>query len=184
MPALAGPTAPDPMRANEERPGPRPLPGRRRPRASIWVMGLSLLAATAGCSDVAGPSAGLSPGTFTVKFELPPTISIPVELQGRHDFTFRVRSPAESVDDVDLVSSRRIPPEDAAEFDYLVLDRSTLIIAEDRWQIRFPYATGDYSVSVTLLGIEGGGVVAPSGCYGRAEPSASFLGTGCVIEGV
>lgn len=145
----------------------------------VWIA-LALL----GCGDASGPSAGLSPGTYSVKFELPPTISIPDELEGRHDFTFRVRSPATSVSDVDLVSSRRIPPAQPAEFDYLVLDPSTLIIGEDRWQIRFPYAEGDFSVSVTLLGLEGGGIVAPSGCYGRAEPDASFLGTGCVIEGI
>ena len=139
--------------------------------------------AIAGCGDATGPSAGLSPGTYSVKFELPPTISIPIELQGRHDFTFRVRAPAGSVSDVELVSSRRIPPDEAAEFDYLVLDPTTLIVDEERWQIRFPYAQGDFSVSLTLRGSEGGGVFAPSGCYGRWEPSASYLGAGCVIEG-
>jgi len=147
--------------------------------ARAWIA-----VALAGCGDASGPSAGLFPGTYSVKFELPPTISIPDALQGRHDFTFRVRSPATSAGDVDLVSSRRIPPEGSAEFDYLVVDRSTLIIDENRWQIRFPYADGGFAVSVTLWGVEGGGIVAPSGCYGRSEPSASFLGTGCVIEGV
>ena len=157
--------------------------GRWAALRALAVGGALVTAASGGCADASGPSAGLSPGTYSVKFELPPTISIPAELQGRHDFTFRVRSPASSVDDVALVSSRRIPPEQPAEFDYLVLDPSTLIIDAKRWQIRFPDAQGAFSVSVTLLGVDGGGIVAPSGCYGRFEPSASFLGTGCVIEG-
>lgn len=160
--------------------------GQRGRGASLRALaaGWALVAATSGgCADASGPSAGLVAGTYSVKFELPPTISIPSELQGRHDFTFRVRPPAMSVGDVELVSSRRIPPEQPAEFDYLVLDPSTLIIEAKRWQIRFPYAQGDFSVSVTLLGVDGGGLSAPSGCYGRFEPSASYLGTGCVIEG-
>jgi hypothetical protein len=150
-------------------------------KGAVWAAWMALGAA--GCGDASGPTAGLSPGTYSIKFELPPTISIPIELRGRHDFTFRVRAPAASVSDVDLVSSRRIPPDEPAEFDYLVLDPTALIVTEERWQIRFPYAEGDFSVSVTLRGIEGGGVVAPSGCYGRWEPDASYLGAGCVIEG-
>jgi hypothetical protein len=162
----------------------RCLQGRRTSWRTLAVILLVVTAGVTACGDASGPSAGLPPGTYSVKFELPPSISIPADLQGRHDFTFRVRAPAASVSDVDLVSSRRIPTEGPAEFDYLVLDPSTLIINEERWQIRFPYAEGDFSVSVTLLGIEGGGIVAPSGCYGRSEPSASFLGAGCVIEAV
>ena len=148
---------------------------------AVWAGLLGL--AVAGCGDATGPAAGLSPGTYSVKFELPPTISIPIELRGRHDFTFRVRAPAASASDVDLISARRTPIDEAPVFDYLVLDPTTLIVDQERWQIRFPYAQGDFSVSVTLRGLEGGGITAPSGCYGRWEPSASFLGTGCVIEG-
>ena len=73
------------------------------------------MAAAAACGDSSGPTLadGLTPGTYTVRFELAPTVATPEPLQGRHDFTFRVREPATSAADVELVSSRRLPPDDA-----------------------------------------------------------------------
>lgn len=110
-------------------------------------------------------------------------MATPGELQGRHDFTFRVRAPAASPADVDLVSSRRLPPDDApAVFDYLRIDPALLVIQDLRWQIRLPYVEGDYQVSVTLREAENGGISTGAGCYARAGATASYLGSGCVIE--
>lgn len=139
----------------------------------------------AACADASGPSAaeGLAPGTYTVRFEVAPTVATPGELQGRHDFTFRVRNPAASPADVSLVSSRRLPPDDApAVFDYLRIDPNLLVIQDLRWQIRLPYIEGDYQVSVTLREADNGGISTGAGCYARAGATASYLGSGCVIE--
>lgn len=127
---------------------------------------------------------GLRPGTYSVKFELAPTVGTPVELRGRHDFTFRVRDPAASADDFELVSSRRTPQEGEGppDVDYLRVDPALILIDADRWQVRLPYVDGDFAVSVTLRGSRSGGIFAPAGCYGRAGASASYLGAGCVIE--
>jgi hypothetical protein len=152
-------------------------------RRAWTVAAAGVFTALAACGDETGPSAGLTPGTFAVKFELAATVATPAELRGRHDFTFRVRAPATSVEDFELLGSRRLPPGDVpAEFEYLRVDPDQLVIDESRWQIRLPYAEGDFGVSVTLRGIEGGGIVATAGCYGRAGASASYLGAGCVIE--
>lgn len=144
-----------------------------------------LLVAVAACGDASGPSRvrGLAPGTYTVRFEIAPTVATPDPLRGRHDFTFRVREPAASAADVDLLSSRRLPPDDApAVFDYLRIDPVQLVIEESRWQVRLPYVEGDYGVSVTLREVESGGISTGAGCYARAGATASYLGSGCVIE--
>lgn len=138
-----------------------------------------------GCGDTSGPSAarGLVPGTFTVRFEVAPTVATPVDLQGRHDFTFRVSPPAETPGDVAIVSSRRLPPDDGpAVFDYLRIDPDLLVIEPGRWQIRLPYVEGEFAVSVTLREASNGGISTGAGCYGRAGATASYLGSGCVIE--
>ncbi len=143
------------------------------------------MAGSAACGDTSGPSGaeGLSPGTYTVRFEVATTVATPEPLRGRHDFTFRVREPAAAATDVELVSSRRLPPEDApAVHDYLRIDPSLLVIEDTRWQIRLPYVDGDFSVSVTLREADNGGISTGAGCYGRAGATASYLGSGCVIE--
>lgn len=140
---------------------------------------------SAACGDTSGPSGaeGLSPGTYTVRFEVAKTVATPEPLQGRHDFTFRVRAPATSSSDVDLLSSRRLPPEDGpAVHDYLRIDLALLVIEDARWQIRLPYVDGDFSVSVTLREADNGGISTGAGCYGRAGATASYLGSGCVID--
>ena len=159
--------------------------GARR-LASRRLWGALALAGLVACGgDSTGPSdvSGLRPGTYTVKFELATTVATPEELRGRHDFTFRVNAPAESPADFELVSSRRTPPQpEPVVNSYLRVDPDLLDLSDVRWQVRLPYADGDFAVSVTLRSTESGGLSAPAGCYGRAGATASYLGAGCVID--
>lgn len=148
------------------------------------ALALAAVLALPACSDSTGPGSnrGLVAGTYMVIFELAPAVDTPAPLVGRHEFTFRVAAPAESPDDVTLLSSRQVPLEDPAREGYLVLDRDALSIEPRRWQIRFPYAEGDFAVSVTLGETDSGNLVVLTGCFGRAGEFASYLGAGCRLE--
>lgn len=147
------------------------------------MMALLLALASAACGGSSGPSdgPGLRAGVYDGKFELIRTTLTPHPLTGKHEFTFRVREPAASADDVELLSSRLIPVEGPPIVDYLVLDREQLRIEEGEWRIRFPYAEGDFAISMTLQDLGRGSFRLDTGCFGRAGSDA-YLGASCLLE--
>jgi hypothetical protein len=105
----------------------------------------------------------------------------PDPLTGKHEFTFRVREPAMSAEDVDLLSSRLIRVQGPAIEGYLTLDRAQLRIEEGEWRIRFPYSEGDFAVSMTLQDLGRGSFRLETGCFGRAGSDA-YLAASCLLE--
>ena len=158
---------------------PRLIPSPARALSAALFMGLLLLGA---CAESTAPDDGLVAGTYRVIFEVGASTLTADELEGRHEITFSVAAPAVAPADVELVSARLILEDGSIQNDHVTLDRSLISMAEGRWQMRFPYATGGFNVSWTMVELESGTIIISPGCFVGVTGGASSQAAGCRLD--
>lgn len=146
---------------------------------------MPVLVALGGCGDDGtGPDANdWGPGTYEAEFEVSPSPLVPDGLEGRHEFTFRVREPGNVPADVDLLSSSLSNV--TATNDYLSPERDGVLMISNQWRIQFRYR-GDpaFGVRLTMADDGDGGFDLPFGCRAIRGDLENFDATTCRVERV
>lgn len=152
---------------------------------ALPLLGIALTLVLAACSgSTAEPEDlnGLRPGSYSMIFELFPSLLTPEGVLGVHRVTFRVREPGTSAEDFEIVASSVTPPEGPRQNETLTVDPERLQISENRWVLRFPSVDGTYTLTLVLGNAGFGEFQILVGCTIQPTEGGSILAAGCVID--